>query len=224
MRVDTTGDGQPDAYMVYEPYQDQGNAAVLTGVWQDWDAYNGGNAKWWINTGAYGCGQATPCTWNTIVAANPAVTIEEGPNCGPGGVTPCPGSLGVNQGSFNSGIISNADALYVSVNGDKTTYDFELTPPPPPDGDNDGVPDSSDNWCPRRTRREYAAGDAATPTTTATVSGLSDGWTHRTTSGCRPPTTEQCKNGGWQAYGTTFKNQGDCVSYVASKGKNTPNG
>ena len=133
LRVDLTGDGNPDAYMVYEPYQDQGNAAVQTGVWQDWDAYNGGAAKWWINTGAGGCGQATPCTWATIVSLYPNATIEEGPNCGPGGVTtPCTGSLGVNQGSFNAGIISNADALYVSVNGDETIFDFELTPPPPP--------------------------------------------------------------------------------------------
>ncbi len=39
LRVDLTGDGQPDAYMVYEPYQAQGNAALQTGVWQNWDAY-----------------------------------------------------------------------------------------------------------------------------------------------------------------------------------------
>jgi hypothetical protein len=35
---------------------------------------------------------------------------------------------------------------------------------------------------------------------------------------------EQCKNGGWQnvkdSSGASFKNQGDCVSFVASKGKN----
>jgi hypothetical protein len=35
---------------------------------------------------------------------------------------------------------------------------------------------------------------------------------------------DQCKNGGWQHLvdneGHTFKNQGDCVSYVATKGKN----
>jgi hypothetical protein len=172
LRVDLTGDGQPDAYMVYEPYQDQGNAAVQTGVWQDWDAYRGGAAKWWINTGAAGCGQATPCTWSTIVAAFPNATIEEGVNCGPGGVkTPCPGSLGVNQGSGNSGIISNVDALYVSVNGAETTYDFELTPPPPP----------------------------------------------------MPSTADDCKKGGWQTYGV-FKNQGDCVSWVATNGGNPPSG
>ena len=34
---------------------------------------------------------------------------------------------------------------------------------------------------------------------------------------------QQCKHGGWQSFGI-FKNQGDCVSYVASKGKNPPRG
>jgi len=39
-----------------------------------------------------------------------------------------------------------------------------------------------------------------------------------------PPTsTAECKNGGWQLFGN-FKNQGDCVSYVATGGKNPPNG
>lgn len=172
LRIDTNGDGQPDAYMVFEPYQDQGNAAVQTGVWQNWDAYRGGQARWWINTGAAGCGQATPCTWSAIVAALPNATIEEGVNCGPAGVkAPCPGSLGLNQGSFNSGIVSNADALYVSVLGSRTTFDFELTPPPPP----------------------------------------------------RPSSKDDCKNDGWKSYGV-FRNQGDCVSYVATNGKNQPKG
>jgi hypothetical protein len=31
---------------------------------------------------------------------------------------------------------------------------------------------------------------------------------------------EQCKNGGWQSFG--FKNQGGCVSFVATGGKNPP--
>ena len=34
-----------------------------------------------------------------------------------------------------------------------------------------------------------------------------------------PTTKDQCKNGGWQTYGI-FKNQGDCVSFVAAKGTN----
>jgi len=36
-----------------------------------------------------------------------------------------------------------------------------------------------------------------------------------------PTSADQCKNGGWQSYGI-FKNQGDCVSYVATHGKNPP--
>ncbi len=29
-----------------------------------------------------------------------------------------------------------------------------------------------------------------------------------------PATRAECKNGGWRNYGTTFKNQGDCVSFI----------
>lgn len=37
-----------------------------------------------------------------------------------------------------------------------------------------------------------------------------------------PSTKDQCMSNGWKSYGTTFKNQGDCVSYVATNGKNLP--
>ena len=40
----------------------------------------------------------------------------------------------------------------------------------------------------------------------------------------RPTSADQCKNGGWQNYGGIFKNQGDCVSFVATNGKNPPAG
>jgi hypothetical protein len=39
----------------------------------------------------------------------------------------------------------------------------------------------------------------------------------------QPISKDQCKNGGWQTYGV-FKNQGDCVSFVATNGKNQPSG
>jgi hypothetical protein len=38
-----------------------------------------------------------------------------------------------------------------------------------------------------------------------------------------PTTRQQCTNGGWQSYGV-FKNQGDCVSFVATGGRNRPGG
>lgn len=37
----------------------------------------------------------------------------------------------------------------------------------------------------------------------------------------RPTSKDQCKDGGWRNYGV-FKNQGDCVSFVATRGKNQP--
>jgi hypothetical protein len=36
-----------------------------------------------------------------------------------------------------------------------------------------------------------------------------------------PTSQDQCEKGGWQTYGL-FKNQGDCVSFVATGGKNAP--
>ena len=128
IRVDLDGNGTADAYMVYEPYQDLGNAAVLTGVWQPWDAYRAGAARWWISgTASPTCTQATPCPWATIITLHPMATVREAPSCGPGSApkSPCPGSLGVNQGSNNPGVISNADALYVSGYGSKVIFDFE---------------------------------------------------------------------------------------------------
>jgi hypothetical protein len=38
-----------------------------------------------------------------------------------------------------------------------------------------------------------------------------------------PETKAQCKDGGWAAYGV-FKNQGDCVSWIATNGRNPPAG
>jgi hypothetical protein len=38
-----------------------------------------------------------------------------------------------------------------------------------------------------------------------------------------PTTKEQCKHGGWRDFGV-FKNQGDCVSFVATNGRNQPAG
>ena len=62
--------------------------------------------------------------------------------------------------------------------------------------------------------------DVDQPSSTAT-------WSATGPTGCSVPTNkDQCKNGGWNnlttAQGTPFKNQGDCVSYVASGGKSDP--
>jgi hypothetical protein len=38
-----------------------------------------------------------------------------------------------------------------------------------------------------------------------------------------PTTKDQCKRGGWRDF-PQFKNQGDCVSFVATEGKSPPSG
>ena len=43
------------------------------------------------------------------------------------------------------------------------------------------------------------------------------------TPGPAPASAEDCKKGGWQAFGV-FKNQGDCVSFVETGGRNEPAG
>jgi hypothetical protein len=54
---------------------------------------------------------------------------------------------------------------------------------------------------------------------TATVVYEGQTLTKTITVTCEPTTTADCKNGGWRSYGI-FKSQGDCVSFVATKGKN----
>lgn len=39
-----------------------------------------------------------------------------------------------------------------------------------------------------------------------------------------PTSKQQCKHGGWKSFGTTFKNQGQCVSFLATGGKHPPTG
>ena len=39
-----------------------------------------------------------------------------------------------------------------------------------------------------------------------------------------PTSVDQCKKGGWLTYGDMFKNQGDCVSFVVTEGRNAPDG
>ena len=36
-----------------------------------------------------------------------------------------------------------------------------------------------------------------------------------------PTSKDECKNDGWRTFGV-FKNQGDCVSFVATRGRNSP--
>jgi hypothetical protein len=71
--------------------------------------------------------------------------------------------------------------------------------------------------------RNQPSGQTSTtqgPTTTTTTQPAP---TTTTIAANRPGSKEDCKRGGWANYGV-FKNQGDCVSFVATGGANPPDG
>ena len=110
LQVDYNGDA-PGGFttLVFEPVYNNGTQTVTSGAWQDWDA--DGDGRWWstqpINGQGAGATAANFRTWDQIVANNPEAVIL--------------GGVGVNQGSGNSGLVSNVDAFTF----DETTYDFE---------------------------------------------------------------------------------------------------
>ena len=84
------------------------------------------------------------------------------------------------------------------------TYDIDL------DSDDDGVANEADN-CPAVANADQLDADG-------------DGIGAACDAPELPLTKEACMNGGWRAFdGTmTFANQGDCVSFVATGGRNRP--
>jgi hypothetical protein len=55
--------------------------------------------------------------------------------------------------------------------------------------------------------------------------GFTQAWQSTSFGRAAPTTADDCKNGGWRNYPELgFKNQGDCVSYVATGGRNPPAG
>jgi hypothetical protein len=197
LEVDVNG-AAPGGFttLVYEPYVNPSVTAIVNQTWQRWDADAG---RWWSSRGTAtpavlpGCKQATPCSWSSIVAGSPAAVVG--------------GGVGVNQGSGNPLTVSSADGF--TIHG--ITYDFELTPP---DADGDGVADAADN-CPAVPNPAQAdadtdgVGDACDDFTDVDHDGIED---------TAPPTSAaQCKKDGYLSFNNpSFKNQGQCVSYVSS--------
>lgn len=98
--------------LVFEPVYNTDQAAIADGMWQRWDAYNGGNGRWWSTKDIPGlCAFTCYATWSEIVAANADATLL--------------GGLGFNQGSGNPALDANVDALTVGFSGSRTVYDFE---------------------------------------------------------------------------------------------------
>lgn len=113
IQVDYNGDA-PGGFttLVFEPVYNTDQGAIQDGVWQNWDAYNSGNAKWWSTQNIPGvCAFTCYVTWDTIIANNPDAVILDG--------------FGVNQGSGNPGLVAATDVLTLGYNGDSVTYNFE---------------------------------------------------------------------------------------------------
>jgi hypothetical protein len=197
--------------LVFEPYQNPLQGAIVAGTWQSWD----------VDAGLF---------WSTrtVTCSNGTITGTPG---GPSSYTLaqinsiCPNALvagfGVNIGSNNPSYDVYTDL--VNFNGD--VYDFE------PDSDGDGVTNCQDN-CPLVANADQVDtdgdGQGDVCDTDDDNDGVLDGndqcpgtpaGTQVTSFGCPVAVSAStCKNGGWQnlyrANGTGFKNQGDCMQYV----------
>ncbi|HWM38992.1 MAG TPA: hypothetical protein VNS49_17950 [Streptomyces sp.] len=139
---------------------------------------------------------------------------------GPSGENP------TGQASFESGVIGPIDgpATCLAVSGKVAVFNlqtpqfgvvtFEIT-----DNAGSGQPDTIEG-------RATGQNEGRSPTD---CSPLSNGLSEIVVEGDvvvvdappLPTSKEQCKNGGWRTFGV-FKNQGDCVSFAATGGKNPP--
>jgi hypothetical protein len=138
IEIDYNGPAVPGGFstLVFEPVYNLDQGPVMNNIWQQWDAYNGGNAVWWSTRPINGvCARDCFVSWNTIVTNNPDAIIL--------------GGVGINQGSGNPGLVTAVDAFSF----DDVTYNFESSPDSDGDGqgdscdnddDNDGVPDAYD--------------------------------------------------------------------------------
>ena len=112
--IDFDGPGTATGFstLVFEPVYNPDQGAVVSSQWQNWDAYNGGNAIWWSTRPINGvCARECYVTWKQIVSNNPDAVIL--------------GGFGLNQGSGGNALIASADALHLDTQNSSITYDFE---------------------------------------------------------------------------------------------------
>ena len=114
IQVDHNGPAAPGGFttLVFEPVYNPSQGPVVSGVWQSWDAYQGGNAMWWSTQPIPGA-QSTNfrVSWNDIVALNPNAYIL--------------GGFGVNEGSGNPALVTAVDALHFDTPNRSVTWNFE---------------------------------------------------------------------------------------------------
>ena len=67
------------------------------------------------------------------------------------------------------------------------------------------------------------AGQCSVPAGLTSVTAIAAGRDHSLAlvGTSLPTSADQCKQDGWEGF-AVFRNEGECVSYVASRGRNTP--
>jgi hypothetical protein len=116
LQVDINGSA-PGGFttLVFEPVYNTDQGPVVSGTWQTWDAFRGGNAVWWSSNPINGApNRDTFVSWNTIVADNPDAVII--------------GGIGINQGSGNPNLTTAVDAFRFSTTNSCVTYNFDVVP------------------------------------------------------------------------------------------------
>lgn len=114
MEVDFAGTGASFTTLVYEPiYNASRQGPIIPGVWQDWDAFDGGLAIWWSTASIPGTPAGTfSSTWNHIKANNPNARITR--------------FFGFNIGSGWTGVSENAADLLTLGTTTEGTYVFDF--------------------------------------------------------------------------------------------------
>jgi hypothetical protein len=140
---------------------------------------------------------------DTGLASDPSVITKVSDAKTPGGVTPDANGEITIDGTY--GTLTVYTATFNGHSPGDYSYGLDHGTVPPCALDSDVF--------------TYSLADAGSPvwSTTATL-------TESLTVGCPPslPTSkDQCKNGGWRTF-PGFKNQGDCVSYIATNHRNPP--
>jgi hypothetical protein len=149
---------------------------------------------WDADAGQFWSSNAITCPNDSICAGSggaPFYTLEQIQAMCPDAVVI---GFGVNVGSYNP----SYDVLTDGVVFNDTTYNFELAPVVTPTPTLTPTPE-------------------VTPTPTPTPSVMPSPTPVPSTT---PTSKDACKDGGWESFNNpAFKNQGDCVSFVASEGK-----